>query len=399
MTPQKTVLIFRSKILGLSETFILNHFKSLQNYEPILVGWEREEKGFDLSSIKNFAIAESLSMSKLRLLINKYIRPDKEVLELIKKINPSIVHAHFGADGVQISKACKKLNIPFVVTIHGYDATYTTKKLLLSKNFYLLNYFFKREILAKEADRILPVSEYIKNMALENGFANANMTVHYLGGKMTNSKHHLAPSLRNEILFVGRLVEKKGLNYLLSALALVKNKIGDVKLVVIGNGPLKSNYQQQARELGINAHFLGELHNEKVMKQLQQTRVFCMPSTRARSGDNEGLPTVFMESLSLGTPIVSFDQGPIPEIVIENMGGYLATDKNITSLANKLVEAFTNDKLWLKNAKEGLKMVNERFDIQRQTLKLEAIYDSLIFNHHNTSNVCKTKEEDNNIAN
>jgi glycosyltransferase involved in cell wall biosynthesis len=377
VTKKKTVLIFRSELLRFSETCILNHYKSLQTYEPILVGWQKAEKSFDLTDVKHVVISKTLPMSKLRLLKNKYVKPDKSVIALIKKINPSIIHAHFGPDAVQISKVCKQLKIPLIVTIHGYDATFTTKKLLLSRNIYLLNYYFKRKNLAKNASKVLPVSKYIAEMAFQNGFSKANMTIHYLGGKMINESSQLEISSRRGILFVGRLVEKKGLNFLLSALALTKGSIGDIVLTVIGNGPLKETYQQQAKELNINANFLGELHNDEVMNKLRETRIFCMPSSRAKSGDNEGLPTVFMESLSLGTPIVAFDQGPIPEIVMENLGGYLAIDKDVESLANKIIEAFTNDDQWQKNSIEGLKMVNDRFGIKHQTLKLESIYDTL----------------------
>jgi colanic acid/amylovoran biosynthesis glycosyltransferase len=381
MSSKKTVLIFRSKILGISETFILNHYNSLHNYKPILVGWQREKKGLDLSSIDSIVISTALSMSKPRLFFNKYIKPDKEVIELIRRIKPSIVHAHFGPDGVQISQICKQLGIPFVVTLHGYDATTTTKKLLFSRNIYLLNYFLKRKFLAKDAARTLPVSKYIEKMATKNGFANANMTVHYLGGKMIKRAPLLTPSCRKGILFVGRLVEKKGLNFLLNALALIKGKINDIELTVIGDGPLRKEYEQQAKELNVRVTFLGEQHNEEVMKMLGKARIFCMPSTRAQSGDNEGLPTVFIESLSLGTPIVTFKQGPLPEIVIEGKGGYLAEDRNIESLAEKLIESLTDLDLWIKNAEVGFEMVNKCFDITNQATILQSIYDDVIMQH------------------
>jgi colanic acid/amylovoran biosynthesis glycosyltransferase len=381
MENKKIVLIFRSEVLGLSETFILNHFKSLDDYKPVLVGWQKAGNGFELSNIDSIIIAEALKIGKLRLLFNKYIRPDKDVIELIKEIKPSIVHIHFGPDGVQMSRICKKLGIPFVVTLHGYDATTTTEKILFSRNMYLLNYLLKRKALANDAARILPVSKYIEKMALENGFANANMTTHYLGGKMGNRVPLFTPASRSGILFVGRLVEKKGLNFLLSALALIKDNINDTKLTIIGDGPLRKDYEQQAKDLNVRVTFLGEQHNDKVMKMLGQARVFCMPSTRAKSGDNEGLPTVFLESLSLGTPIVTFNQGPLPEIVIEGEGGYLAEDRNVESLAEKLVESLTDSDLWKKNAEAGCEMVNKCFDITNQAIVLQSIYDDVIMQH------------------
>jgi colanic acid/amylovoran biosynthesis glycosyltransferase len=215
-------------------------------------------------------------------------------------------------------------------------------------------------------------------MAKINGFSKSNMKMHYLGIDVKDNDVILPRSKRSGILFVGRLVEKKGLGYLIDALSYLEKDYGvNIPLTVVGDGPLRKMYESQVKNLNLNVSFLGSCENKIVKQLMAESLAFCMPSTRARSGDNEGLPTVFMEALSKGTPVISFDQGPIPEIVIEGNGGYLAVDKSSRSLSKKLLQVIENVDLWERNSLNGQELVLTKFNMTMQYEILEDYYDQL----------------------
>jgi glycosyltransferase involved in cell wall biosynthesis len=180
------------------------------------------------------------------------------------------------------------------------------------------------------------------------------------------------------ILFVGRLVENKGLAYLLSACSQLSAQGSRFRLRVVGDGPLAPEYRAQAQPLGACVQFLGFLSPSQVQEQLVSADIFCMPSTRAPNGDNEGLGLVYLEAQGAGLPVVAFDQGPIPEAVLDGVTGVLAEDKSAESLAAALQRLIDNPDLRHKMGVAGRRFVEERFDIRKQSRELDRLYSAAI---------------------
>ena len=118
------------------------------------------------------------------------------------------------------------------------------------------------------------------------------------------------------ILFVGRLVEKKGLTYLLQACRRLADEGCRFTLTIIGEGPLAAELRQEAEGIQTTVRFLGARSASQVWEELTTSDIFCMPSTEAADGDNEGLPIVCLEAQAAGIPVVAFAQGPVPEAVV-----------------------------------------------------------------------------------
>jgi glycosyltransferase involved in cell wall biosynthesis len=158
------------------------------------------------------------------------------------------------------------------------------------------------------------------------------------------------------ITFVGRLVEKKGLVYLIRALALVRKEIADAHLVVIGSGPLESKLKAEAASQGVSDHvlFLGPLDHAGVVVELHKADLACVPSIIDSMGETEGMPTVVLEAMASGTKVVGSDVNGIPDVLRDRVNGWLAKPADPNALASVIVEALSSP--------DGERIVQEGLD-------------------------------------
>ena len=110
---------------------------------------------------------------------------------------------------------------------------------------------------------------------------------------------------------------------------------------------------------------------------MKKTKVFCVPSIVAETGDAEGFGMVFAEANASGVPVVSFNTGGIPEAIEHGKTGLLAEEKDWMGLAKNILLLLKENDLWSKFSHYGQMRVKKLFDIRKQTSKLEEIYDSL----------------------
>jgi glycosyltransferase involved in cell wall biosynthesis len=168
------------------------------------------------------------------------------------------------------------------------------------------------------------------------GYPQDKLQVHYIGTDVNRFKSSPQTRDSNLVLFVGRLVEKKGCEYLMRAMELVQIERPESKLVVIGDGPLRQSLECLARTTNIRCSFLGAQPSASVAEWLGRARVFCAPSVTAANGDSEGLGLVFAEAQATGTPVVSFKHGGVPEVVRDGDTGLLAAERDHQGLARHL---------------------------------------------------------------
>ena len=142
------------------------------------------------------------------------------------------------------------------------------------------------------------------------------------------------------ILFVGRLAEKKGVTFLLRALAQEPLRSTAACIAIIGDGPLKKELERECAELGIapRVRFLGALSHPQLAVAYASADVFCLPSIIEAGGDREGLPTVLCEAAASGLPSVSTKVSGIGEIVRDGSTGFLVPEKDAASLSQALTK-------------------------------------------------------------
>jgi glycosyltransferase involved in cell wall biosynthesis len=138
------------------------------------------------------------------------------------------------------------------------------------------------------------------------------------------------------ILFVGRLVEVKGCEHVIRAMALVKQCHPAAHLEIIGDGPLRPNLEALAASLSIRVTFRGVQSPLEVAKSMARARILCNPSIKASSGQMEGFGMVFAEAQAVGTPVVSYSHAAIPEVVSHGQTGLLSAEGDIGALASSI---------------------------------------------------------------
>jgi glycosyltransferase involved in cell wall biosynthesis len=180
-------------------------------------------------------------------------------------------------------------------------------------------------------------------------------------------------------LFVGRLVEKKGLRYLIGALPLILKRHPRVCLRVAGDGPEKKNLKIQCAKLGISdhVHFLGAVKNELLPALYQTSDVVVFPSIIADDGDREGFGLVVVEALGCECATVVTDLPAMQDIIIDGKTGLVVPQKNIQQLAEKIIALLDDPEMSRLVGKEGKEYVTKRYDWEIIARQYSALIESI----------------------
>lgn len=214
----------------------------------------------------------------------------------------SVIHAHWLIPQGLIAMLLKvfaQSTMPYVVTSHGADL-YALRGSVLNA--------IKRAVV-RGASRASVVSSAMKHKMADIGIDTNNVSVLPMGVDLAQ-RFTIQPSTNrsaDELLFVGRLVEKKGLAHLIKAMPQVLASRPAVKLTIAGFGPEAEPLARQVAAAGLSAHvrFLGALPQVELPALYRRAAVFAAPFVKAASGDQEGLPVALMEAIGCGCPIVA----------------------------------------------------------------------------------------------
>ena len=179
------------------------------------------------------------------------------------------------------------------------------------------------------------------------------------------------------ILVVGRLVEKKGIAYLLRACRLLIDQGYDFTCCIVGDGPLRTALEQEIRELALadRVELLGAQPHERVIELYQQATLVTLPCIVSQDGDRDGIPNVLVESLYMRVPIVSTTVSGIPELITSEVNGLLVPPNDSVALAATLGRLLDDPALRDRLATAGRQTVLEQFDmIQNVTHLIDLLY-------------------------
>jgi colanic acid/amylovoran biosynthesis glycosyltransferase len=374
----KNVLIYRSDVLPQTQTFILAQAKALTRYKPHFTGLAPAHPSLPLNGFTPCLLTEDRSRwSRLRKASYRITGVSPSYHRRARALGPALVHAHFAEDGPMALPLAVSLGLPLVVTLHGSIEPIADKYLLRSLRHGM--YVMRRSETWRKAAVFLCVSQFIYDVALKAGYPKDKLLVHYIGIDTTRFRQDEAGERdKNMVLFVGRLQEKKGCRYLISAMAEVQKTHAPAKVVILGSGPDREALEAQARDLGVAATFAGVLPPSEVAGYLKKARVFCAPSVRARDGNSEGLGMVFAEAQASGLPVVSFAHGGVPEVVRHGETGLLAPEGDTGKLAEYIGEMLSESYPWEAVSARGIGWIRSNFDLAKQTRLLEDIYDQTI---------------------
>lgn len=367
----RVAIIFRLQLFKPSETFIPAQASQLRRYEPVYVG----RKLFGDPGGARVILPEQGRIGMLRQVLLR----DMSGYGALAAVRPALIHAHFAIDAVYALPLARRLGVPLVTTLHGFDVTRADTDLLRSGSPALVNGVAFRRALQRRGAVFLCVSEFIRQAALARGFPEEKLRLHYIGIDTAGIAPREGPGEEGLIVHVARLVEKKGTTYLLQALARIAPRLPAARLAIIGDGPLRAALEAEAARLGISdrVSFLGMRPNAEVLDWDARAAVKAVPSVTAADGDREGLPTVITETAARGVPVVGFDSGGIAEAVVHGRTGLLAPERDVAGLAAHLERLLTDPALRQTMGRAARARTESEFDIARQTAKLEDIYDEV----------------------
>ncbi len=181
------------------------------------------------------------------------------------------------------------------------------------------------------------------------------------------------------VLGVGRFAEKKGFKYLIRALPLVRERLPDAQVLLVGFGPLEADLRDEAAALGLDdaVHFGGKIGQRELPEYYAAADVFVLPSVVTRSGDTEGLGVVLLEAMAQGVPVVACDVGGIPDVVKHDDTGLLVRQRDPVDLASKIVRLLCDEDLRTRLVRRGREHVRSSFSWERITHRFDRLYAQL----------------------
>ena len=367
--PRRTAVIFRKRLLPWSETFIGAQVGAMSRYHPVLAGYSRDARGAKyLEGREVMVLDEHSAFPALERLLLKGGRVPGRWLRAIAATRPSLVHAHFATNAPPASLIARRLKVPLLVTCHGVDITSTARTAGQRR---------RRQNVFRAAERVLAVSRFIAGAARDAGCPSEKIVVHYIGVDTEFFSPSERPRASNQVLFVARLVPKKGLIHLLRAMERVQQVVPTAEVIVAGDGPLRGELERETRTRGVRASFLGVQSPAQVRELMRGATVLCGPGVVASSGDAEGLGIIFLEAQAVGLPVIASTSGGIAEGIVDGETGLLHAPGDEAALAAHLIALLTDPDRRRRMGDAGRAHVVRHFDLRRQTRALETLYDDV----------------------
>jgi glycosyltransferase involved in cell wall biosynthesis len=271
-----------------------------------------------------------------------------------------IIHTHWplphAVFGYVASKASRAKHILY---FHGVELMWVRKELPILKPFL--------RWAIKSADAVMCNSTHTANRIKEiynreihvipsgqSAKPDKDPTVFTIKSKTSNEK---------SILYVGRLVERKGVKYLIQAYAKIRNEI-DARVSIVSTGPEMEALRKLAEELRVNdkIDFLGQITPQELDQCYQNADVFVLPAVIDAKGDTEGLGVVLIEALTYKLPVIATGIGGIVDIIKDNETGILVPEKDADALARALLKVLKDDKYAKMLGEKGYQFVNEKYN-------------------------------------
>lgn len=259
----------------------------------------------------------------------------------IRKAKPELIHAHWVIPQALVATlAAPKAKL--LVTTHGGD-------------IYALNQaplrFLKRFVM-RRARAITTVNSQMRDSLTSMGIDSSKIQVIPMGVDIKKAQAGTHTRIPGQLIVVGRLVEKKGIEYLLEAISKgisQKSLPTTLQLMIAGDGPLRKVLEAKAK--GLPVTFLGNQTSAQVRKLFATSEIALLPSIKADSGDQEGLPVTLLEAAAAGAFVIASDLAGINDVIEDGVSGFLTQQRDPASILHALERAFADQGFRSESAK------------------------------------------------
>jgi len=296
-----------------------------------------------------------------------------DIVQISQPRSYDVIHCQFGTIANRVLNLIETgiLSGKLVTSFRGYDAT---RYVLENPGIY--------DRLFKRGDYFLPVSHSLRKTIEKLGCPEDRIMVVHSGIQLDQFKYAAIKHPDNgpvKVITVARLVEKKGIEFSIKAVAHAISEGVDIHYSIVGDGELLGNLQAIAADNNIEdkVTFLGwKTHNE-VMSLLTSSHILLAPSITAENGDQEGIPNVMKEAMAIGLPVIGTLHGGTPELVEHEKTGFLVAEKDSDAMARYLKYLCEHPDIWEKIGLAARHFIEKEFDSQALNNKLLGVYQKL----------------------
>jgi glycosyltransferase involved in cell wall biosynthesis len=279
------------------------------------------------------------------------------------------IHAHFGTVATSVARLAASIaGVGYSFTAHAKDiyCDYEETQSLDQK--------------LRDAVAVVTVSDFnVRHLRATYG-RDAARVVRIYNGLDLDRFPCSGPAAGDEILAVGRLVEKKGFHVLLEAVRLLRADGRTVRCRIIGGGEEHANLAAQVAACGLGdaVTLAGPLPQAEVIAAMRTAAVLACPCIVGRDGNRDGMPTALLEAMALGTPCVATDVTGIPEIVRDGETGLCVAEGDPEALAGALARLLDDHALRQRVARNARELIEAEFDLVQNAARLRAVFDAAI---------------------
>jgi colanic acid/amylovoran biosynthesis glycosyltransferase len=276
------------------------------------------------------------------------------------------LHAHFATASTTVARLAAKFSgIPYTFTAHAKDIFHES----------VCPEDFRRKL--KDAAGAVTVSDYNLRYLRENYGPAAQRMRRVYNGLDLQRFTYKAPLYRlPKIVAVGRLVEKKGFADLIGACATLAASGRQITCEIVGSGELEADLRGRIAQSGAGGmvRLIGPRPQAEVVRLVQEAASFVAPCVLGEDGNRDGLPTVLLEAMALGTPVVSTDVTGIPEVLREGETGLLVPQRNPAALAGAISRLTGDSTLRIRLADRARRLIEADFNIRDNAAHLREIF-------------------------
>jgi colanic acid/amylovoran biosynthesis glycosyltransferase len=285
---------------------------------------------------------------------------------LVRRRGITHLHGHFASVATTVARHAARLaGVPYSFTAHAKDLYHESVDPV----------DLRRKLAAAAA--VVTVSDY-NRAYLRDRFGVDAARVRRIYNGLAIARFPYAPPVGRppRIVAVGRLVEKKGFDVLVEACALLRAEGRAFECVIVGGGEREAALGQQIARCGLDrqVRLLGPRPQSEVMQIVQSGAAFAAPCVVGADGNRDGMPTVLLEAMALGTPCVASDVTGIPELIADGMSGLLVAERDPAALAAALGRLLDDELLRVRLAGVARRRIEAEFDSAQNAALLRELF-------------------------
>ena len=353
------ILFVLGRFPVLSEKFSLNQITGLIN------------RGHD---VYIYAKAKR-KLSKVHAEIQQYNLLERAFYKELPNLNKfDIILCQFGFVGKHFAqmKKQRKFKGKLITCFRGSDLSKWT-----ARNPHMYDQLFK------VGDLFMPVCKFFKDRLKKLGCKPEKIIVHHSAidcSQFTFKQRFPSPDGSITIVSTCRLIEKKGLEYAIRAVAQTHKKYPNIQYLIVGGGKLEEELKKLIKELKAEEYIklVGWCTHDEVVTILDNAHLFILPSVTAADNNQEGIANALKEAMAMGLPVISTYHSGTPELVEHKKSGFLVPERNVNALVNCLDHLISHPEIWPAMGRAGRRKVEQEFDMEKENDKLVQIFQQLL---------------------